>query len=232
MQPLRWAMAGISLLCLVGLQACATPGNPVACLVPVTATHAAPIYPPISQRLGEYGTTGLSVGVGADGLPVQVAITHRSGSMRLDIAAVAHILQYYRWQPLAAGCDPAAARSDIVVTWRLEEAPGVIQVAMGDADSPAGAIARGEAGDTIVDFFFDAKGVLKEARVANGSGYADLDAQALAILKSRRDLATGKPGATQRLLARWTLPADGTTEILDVRAKRLVLQGFTAGTPP
>lgn len=46
-----------------------------------------PTYPKISERLGEVGTTYLSVLVDEHGLPVSVTVSRSSGSSRLDAAA-------------------------------------------------------------------------------------------------------------------------------------------------
>ena len=56
-------------------------------LVPVTRTHTLPPYPSISARLGEQGTTAMTVQVDAEGTVTSCKVTVSSGSERLDAAA-------------------------------------------------------------------------------------------------------------------------------------------------
>src|SRR5260221_4794088 len=77
-------------------------------------------YPPISQRLGEQGTTEVAVNLGSDGMVADVAISQSSGSERLDDAAVTYIRDRYRRRPALEVGKPTAARVTVVVVWRLD----------------------------------------------------------------------------------------------------------------
>ncbi len=95
-------------------------------------------YPPISQRLGEQGTTELAVNMGSDGMVTDVAISQSSGSSRLDDAAVTYIRDRYHRQPALEDGKPTAARVTVVVVWRLDT-PVDKTTIMPRADYPPGA---------------------------------------------------------------------------------------------
>lgn len=237
MQAALCARFAIVPFLLMGLQACATTNKIAACLVPVAATHTVPVYPPISQRLGEYGTTVLAVGIGSDGEPAQVRIDHSSGSRRLDVAAVTYILEFYRWQPPPAGCTPADTQVAMIVAWRLDPvsdtADNLFILPMSDADYPSGAAAAAEEGDTLVELTVLAQGAVMVGRVTKSSGYPDLDDKALAILKARPGLLTGKPIGVHVAVVRWMLraPQRQDREFLEIHARRLDLQAFSQPVP-
>jgi TonB family protein len=94
-------------------------------------------YPPISQRLGEQGTTELAVNMGSDGMVTDVAISQSSGSNRLDDAAVKYIKEHYRRPSLEDG-KSGAAQVTVVVVWRLDT-PDDKTTIMPRADYPPGA---------------------------------------------------------------------------------------------
>jgi protein TonB len=54
----------------------------------------APIYPPLSTRLNETGTSVLRVLVGKDGLPKKVELAQSSGFQRLDTAALQAVKEW------------------------------------------------------------------------------------------------------------------------------------------
>ena len=95
-------------------------------------------YPPISQRLGEQGTTELAVNMGSDGMVTDVAISQSSGSSRLDDAAVTYIKDRYRRQPALEDGKPTAAQVTVVIVWRLDT-PGDKTTTMPRVDYPTGA---------------------------------------------------------------------------------------------
>jgi TonB family protein len=139
MEPVLRAKLTALLLFLMGLQACTFNDKVSACLVPIVPTHTLIPYPPISQRLGEQGTTIVTVGIGKDGAPVQVRIDHGSGSKRLDAAAVSYILERYRWQRPPEACKPAATQTTIIVAWRLDPPVVTGTMPISAADYPPGA---------------------------------------------------------------------------------------------
>jgi TonB family protein len=96
-------------------------GKPVR-LVPISATHTFPPYPPIAQRLNEQGTTLLTVTIAPDGAVAETTVFQSSGSERLDTAAMEHVKQNWRWQPTSCSV-PMQTR--ISITWHLAPRPQI-----------------------------------------------------------------------------------------------------------
>ena len=88
----------------------------------IARTHTLPPYPPLSQRMGEQGTTGLACEIGVDGKPVSCAITHSSGSARLDEAAVSYVKDHWTWAPATRDGKPVAATVQLNIVWDLKNA--------------------------------------------------------------------------------------------------------------
>lgn len=65
----------------------------------VMATHTIPPYPPLSIRLEEQGTVMLRLEISADGSVTNASVEKSSGSSRLDQAAIAWVIQNWRYQP-------------------------------------------------------------------------------------------------------------------------------------
>ena len=61
----------------------------------------------------------MAVAIGNDGVPTEVVVKQKSGSDRLDAAAVNYIKAHWRWQPPKEGCGPATA---LVNAWHLVDA--------------------------------------------------------------------------------------------------------------
>ena len=104
--------------------AAAPPAAPTDRSKPITRTHTLPPYPPISQRLGEQGTT-------ADGgrtSPTEGNVTDVQGHQILQFGASRHAACDYVQSALAmAAADPARAsrspsRPDVSVVWDLKDA--------------------------------------------------------------------------------------------------------------
>jgi periplasmic protein TonB len=91
-------------------------------LRPIMRTHTQPPYPPISQRLGEQGTTLIEVGIGTDGNVSECSVVKGSGSDRLDGASCDWVKGHWRWQPPTLNGAPTAAKTQINVTWNLKDA--------------------------------------------------------------------------------------------------------------
>lgn len=91
-------------------------------LRPIMRTHTQPPYPPISVRLGEQGTTLVSVEIGTDGNVTACSVVKGSGSDRLDGASCDWIKGHWRWQPPTLNGAPTAAKTEINVTWNLKDA--------------------------------------------------------------------------------------------------------------
>jgi protein TonB len=88
----------------------------------VAARHLAtpePVYPRLSQRLGEQGTVDLRLHIRADGTVANIVVLVSSGFERLDNAALAAVRS---WRFEAATSDGVAVESDLrhLVTFRIE----------------------------------------------------------------------------------------------------------------
>lgn len=84
------------------------------------ATASAPPYPLAALRNGVQGTVMLKVLVDVHGIPVQVVITHTSGSRLLDDAARAHVLAAWRFHPAIRDGHPVAAWALVPVKFSLD----------------------------------------------------------------------------------------------------------------
>jgi TonB family protein len=230
----------ISALLLLPAGACAHFQTLAACSAPhaIQSTHTSIPYPPISQRLGEQGTTRLTVDIGADGAPAGLAVTQSSHSRRLDQAAAAYIEKNYRWETPPKGCTPPIVQAAIVVNWRLDPLPDDDYVAMSAADYPAGALERAEEGVTELAIEAGDGGLAKEVKVLRSSGSSDLDAKALAAAKSGTWDRKGQPAGTRFLSVSWRLPGSAIAaqrrkglEILDIHVPRIQIQAECGSAP-
>lgn len=78
-----------------------------------------PIYPPLSQRLGEEGRVLLRVLVDAEGRAERVELKSGSGHPRLDQAAL-DTVRRWRFTPARRGADPVAAWVLVPLTFHLD----------------------------------------------------------------------------------------------------------------
>jgi protein TonB len=88
----------------------------------IARTHTLPPYPPLSQRMGEQGTTALTCEIGIDGKPIACSVTVSSGSQRLDEAASSYVKEHYTWEPATRDGKPVAAKTQLNVIWDLKNA--------------------------------------------------------------------------------------------------------------
>jgi TonB family protein len=86
----------------------------------VPGTHSQPPYPPLSQRLGEQGSSVLRLTIGRDGEVEDTAITRSSGSNRLDAAAQDWVRRTWRWQQSGHAC--RSLTTIVTVNWSLVDA--------------------------------------------------------------------------------------------------------------
>ncbi len=100
----------------------APPAIPPAPPEIIASTHTQPPYPTISQRLGESGTTLLNILVDETGRAKEATVATSSGSKRLDDAAVAYVMQRYRWKPATRDGKPVADRLQLRIVWDLKNA--------------------------------------------------------------------------------------------------------------
>jgi protein TonB len=119
----------------------AAPAEPVSAAAPVASSAAAapasggalvearfdadylqnpaPVYPPLSRRMGEEGKVILRAYVLPSGRPESVELRQSSGSARLDEAALAAVRKW-RFVPARRGSEAVAAWVLIPITFRLE----------------------------------------------------------------------------------------------------------------
>lgn len=79
-----------------------------------------PSYPPLSRRMGEEGQVVLRVKVGADGLPLDVAVDTGSGSARLDRAAL-DTVRRWKFVPARRGEEAVAATVLVPIVFSLKD---------------------------------------------------------------------------------------------------------------
>jgi protein TonB len=75
-------------------------------------------YPPISQRLGEEGTTTLAFSITGDGNVTNISVAKSSGSDRLDSAAV-NCASSWRYKPAIEAGHPVSVSWQAQVRWVL-----------------------------------------------------------------------------------------------------------------
>ena|ERR1700722_11080340 len=94
----------------------ATPDQPPR---PIIGTQIVPIYPSISFRLGEQGTSQLQLGIGTDGHITNCRIIKSSGADRLDAAACEFVANHWRYQPATHNGVPIASSDRTEIVWDL-----------------------------------------------------------------------------------------------------------------
>ena len=104
------------------VKAAAPPPPPPTELKAIEKTHSLPPYPPLSQRMGEQGTTLLKVTIGTNGKVTAVAIEKSSGSQRLDDAAASYVKANWTWQPPTQAGKAVEATTEVSVIWDLKNA--------------------------------------------------------------------------------------------------------------
>jgi periplasmic protein TonB len=81
--------------------------------------NPAPVYPPISKRLGEQGKVIVRVLIGADGAPQKAELKRSSGFERLDQSALEYVMKC-RYVPGKVGGVPQAMWHEAPVTFVLQ----------------------------------------------------------------------------------------------------------------
>lgn len=88
--------------------------------------NPAPVYPPLSRRMGEQGKVLLRVQVDAEGTPQEVALYRSCGVARLDEAALAAVRRW-QFQPARQAGQAVAASVIVPIDFKLktmsDEAP-------------------------------------------------------------------------------------------------------------
>ena len=182
-------------LCMVlgvsAQQAAAADECPKLPLRAVMSTHTIPPYPVLAQRIGKQGPTRMMVDINTEGVPTHADVITSSGSLRLDDAAVAHVLEFWRWLPPTENCKPIAVKTLVNVVWNLKQpelpaetmANFVNEIPAGDADYPSSAKQKGEHGTSVVVVILGSDGKIVQASLIYGAGYEDLDEGALKIVR-------------------------------------------------
>lgn len=83
-------------------------------------TGSMPVYPVISRRLGEEGTTILTVWISAKGAVVKMGIYKSSGYPRLDKAALTAVKDW-KFAPRTYDGVAVDSTSRLPIMWKLEE---------------------------------------------------------------------------------------------------------------
>ena len=86
---------------------------------PIMGTQTMPLYPYISRRLGEQGTSQLQLAIGTNGSVTDCQITKSSGADRLDAAACDYVKGHWRYQPATHNGIPIASRDSTEIVWNL-----------------------------------------------------------------------------------------------------------------
>lgn len=81
--------------------------------------NPAPLYPPLSRRLGEEGTVLLRVAVSVEGRATSVGVEKTSGSARLDKAALAAVT-HWRFVPAQKNGVAEASQVDVPIRFSLK----------------------------------------------------------------------------------------------------------------
>jgi TonB family protein len=194
MRPSFWLLAWLILpvapaFAVGGDAACTTPEQT---LKPVISTHTMPPYPAMSVMTKDEGTTILTVSIGADGVPTDVAVRSSSGSIRLDQAAIDHVKTNWRWNVPVANCKPTAVKTIVSVKWNLQDANSTASQAaapptieMDVKDYPPDALAKHEQGTVWLTIYVLTTGQVVLSRVFQSSGFPDLDAKSAELVKTR-----------------------------------------------
>lgn len=85
----------------------------------IAETHTLPKYPPFSARVGEAGTTKMSVALTPQGRATDCRIVQSSGSDRLDRVACAHVTDQWRWKPASRDSSAPLPRTFVTIVWKL-----------------------------------------------------------------------------------------------------------------
>jgi periplasmic protein TonB len=93
---------------------------PVTISTPRIIRATKPEYPSAASRLGEEGTTGLSLYITTDGRVTEAKVFSSSGSSRLDEAAIKHALRNWAFTPCMEGDKAIACWHQTKLVWRLE----------------------------------------------------------------------------------------------------------------
>ncbi|HEY2446811.1 MAG TPA: TonB family protein [Rhizomicrobium sp.] len=163
-------------------------------------------YPLLSIAQNEQGVVLLDFLINEDGSIADVKVAKSSGYARLDGAAVDASRQRWRFDPVRVGGRPVSCRATVGVNWILNWTAeqlaelGFTIVRMTASDYPPGSLARGEQGTSLIMAQIDSTGRVVNATTAQASGFADLDAAAIAAARSGRwpvvpPQVSGKPAS-------------------------------------
>lgn len=190
---------------------------------PYRPTHAVPLsvsaddYPLLSLANSEEGRVVVQFVIRPDGSISDVGVARSSGFARLDGATVDIARQRWHFDPVLVDGNPISCRYQVEVAWSLETSPeeleehGFAVVRLGAADYPPEALARREAGLTLVIAIVDKQGKITKAYKGRSSGFSDLDASAVQLVESGKwpvvpAQIDGKPvGEMVRFAVVWTL---------------------------
>ena len=170
--------------------------------------------------MGEEGVTVVRMVIGPEGSVTSAAVKTSSGSLRLDDASIASIVGKWTYTPpLAPDKTPTSCAWEAAVKWVLhggdaQQLPAELQqvaIRMKVEDYPAGARSRKEQG--FVALLVIRHGSDKQVTILKPSGYPELDAATVRIVKERLNLPPaefeGKTVETSALLlVVWSLDGE------------------------
>ncbi len=193
-------LAAASLLVALCSPAMATDQAVPQCMTletkPVALTSHVPTgedYPPLSIAIGESGDSIASYVILPDGTTTSIKITHSSGSLRLDDAAVAFIGRF-KFKPALSGGKPVACSNYIDVRWILNSGsptaswnPMMVNaIYPGQGDFPPGAFDRKEEGLVVVGIATSPEGAVRGMQVVSGSAFGDLNNASLELVRNAK----------------------------------------------
>jgi len=157
-------------------------------------------YPELSRQLGEEGAVIANVLVDETGKVTGASIMIPTGYPRLENATIDMITHRWLYLPAMRDGKPIACLNAVRVIWSMSAvanhydltAPGISIERMGPDDYPASARAKKEEGVSAILLHTNGDDPV-EIKIITSSGYADLDAAAVARVRARADGIAHKP---------------------------------------
>jgi TonB family protein len=160
-------------------------------------------YPPAAAKAGIQGATIVSVHITSDGLVQNPKVAETSGHADLDKAALT-CLTGARLAPVKKGDQPLAVDAQVRVLWQRSYFTGVPSPRTQNvcrSAYPLIAMRLGHEGTTVLSYQIE-NGVAKNIRVAETSGYDELDQAAIGCVSNFQYLPVTQDG--QPFAIDWT----------------------------
>jgi TonB family protein len=98
--------------------------NPFTAPIPVTRHYCGDMYPEVSVRLLQEGTTTLTLDITATGQVADAIVSGSSGHDALDAAAIA-CAKLWTFRPATQNGSPIDAKAQIAIAWKALKPPGI-----------------------------------------------------------------------------------------------------------